>query len=692
MKHLVPKHFWTLLFLTLFPLLCFTHCQTPPDPAYMRDGKPYGVVKGLFRERWWNFYERGVSFAHGEFWQEAIADLQEAIKQREQDQRRARTYGMHFIDYFPHRELGVAYYHTMEYRKALDELQYSLSTVETAKAKFYLNKVRHAIIEESSIDNQPPVIAITTPSAGTITNRFSLSVSGIATDNTYAAAIAINDEPLFIELSAKEISFSRDVGLRQGMNEINVTASDLGGNTSTTLIPVMADYLSPAISITNYRNGQEVTEENILLEGVLSDDTGIASFTVGQSSFSYEGEKDARFSIPATLKPGRNSLSFSAADIAGNATRGTFVLACTPEKTAAGLSAPPPRLIVDVNLGLLDVGGNPLFAKAVSPADGENPLVVTLNDLTDSQTVYYDTIFIDGTATSPADIVRIDVNGHPLPVAPGKNIFFSYLTPLGEGENHFTIRAVDRTGNTYTQRITIVRETPQIMDIGSRMSLAILPFDHRGEVSHAGTAVYDGLIDAFTTLNRFNIVSRGADLEAVLQELALSQSELADKTKALQVGRLVAAETVLAGSIIETPRDIEIVTRLINTETSAVMATKDVYGQDKSLAHTRFLLQGLALKYKHAFPLIDGLVVRVNGKELFTDLGANRHLKKDMKFIVFREGEKICHPVTGKVLGCDNQVLGEATVVQVFEDLSKGKLVLIEESPGIREMDKVITK
>ena len=42
-------------------------CNTPPDKKYFKDGRQYGVVKGLFRERWWNFYERGCSFLQGGF-------------------------------------------------------------------------------------------------------------------------------------------------------------------------------------------------------------------------------------------------------------------------------------------------------------------------------------------------------------------------------------------------------------------------------------------------------------------------------------------------------------------------------------------------------------------------------------------------------------------------------------------------
>ena len=56
-------------------------CNTPPDPKYLKDGVQYGVVKGLFRERWWNFYERGLSFSAGGFWNEAVADFAEALRQ-----------------------------------------------------------------------------------------------------------------------------------------------------------------------------------------------------------------------------------------------------------------------------------------------------------------------------------------------------------------------------------------------------------------------------------------------------------------------------------------------------------------------------------------------------------------------------------------------------------------------------------
>ena len=118
----------------------------PSKSSYMRNGKEYGKVGGaFFRHRWWNHYERGLSFAEGEFYQEALADLKEAISQREKDQRMARTYGMHFIDYFPHRELGIVYYQIGNLEKAREELQLSLSQFPTSKARYYLDRLMNLL-------------------------------------------------------------------------------------------------------------------------------------------------------------------------------------------------------------------------------------------------------------------------------------------------------------------------------------------------------------------------------------------------------------------------------------------------------------------------------------------------------------------------------------------------------------------
>ena len=147
--------------LVLLFLLGVVGCAVERGKVYVKDGKQYGVtLSQIWRGRWWNHYERGISYADGEFWDEAIADLQAALAQRQEDQRRARTYGLHFLDYFPHRELGIVYYRLARYLEAIHELETSLRSEETAKAKFYLNRTRTSLLEQTRHDTTPPRIVL----------------------------------------------------------------------------------------------------------------------------------------------------------------------------------------------------------------------------------------------------------------------------------------------------------------------------------------------------------------------------------------------------------------------------------------------------------------------------------------------------------------------------------------------------
>ena len=86
------------------------------------------------------------------------------------------------------------------------------------------------------------------------------------------------------------------------------------------------------------------------------------------------------------------------------------------------------------------------------------------------------------------------------------------------------------------------------------------------------------------------------------------------------------------------------------------------------------------------------MVIKVKGNSIFADLGSFHRLKKEMKFIVFRQGETIVHPVTGKVLGSETEELGVATVVNVFEDMSIGELIAGFDPSKVQVKDLVITK
>ena len=178
-------------------------------------------------------------------------------------------------------------------------------------------------------------------------------------------------------------------------------------------------------------------------------------------------------------------------------------------------------------------------------------------------------------------------------------------------------------------------------------------------------------------------------LDLILQEQKLSRTELIDKSTALRLGRLTAAHSIMTGSIIETRTGIEIVGRMIDTETSEILATADVYDEVKDLPALRKLAEGMAIKFHREFPLLGGVVIQQKGKYIFTDLGQDK-IKIQRRLLVYRE-EPIKHPVTGKILGADNEIVGRARVTQVMPEVSKAEIVSGETS-SINRLDKVITE
>ncbi|HEX3135262.1 MAG TPA: hypothetical protein VHX44_16975, partial [Planctomycetota bacterium] len=111
-----------------------------PEPKVV-DGQTFGTTTVPFRGRWWQYYERGVSWSLGGFWAEAESDFREALKLRLTDNRRARTYGMHFVQCFVHRELGAVLLEQNRLDEAENQLRISLVQEPSAKAEFLLARV-----------------------------------------------------------------------------------------------------------------------------------------------------------------------------------------------------------------------------------------------------------------------------------------------------------------------------------------------------------------------------------------------------------------------------------------------------------------------------------------------------------------------------------------------------------------------
>ncbi len=155
------------------PVSCLVSClvlsscatlRTSPEPRVV-DGQTYGTTSVPFRGRWWQFYERGVSWSRGGFWAEAESDFRAALTLRQTDSRRARTYGMHFVQCFVHRELGAVLVEQQRWDEAESELRLSLAQEPSAKAEFLLARIATArgVFAGAAVAAAPPAAGPAAP-------------------------------------------------------------------------------------------------------------------------------------------------------------------------------------------------------------------------------------------------------------------------------------------------------------------------------------------------------------------------------------------------------------------------------------------------------------------------------------------------------------------------------------------------
>lgn len=94
-------------------------------------------------EKFYNYYENGSNYMKAGDWQRAIIEFKSAVSLEFEDAARKRTYGTRFIKYYPHREMGIAYYNLNQPEEAQAELKLSLAYKNSKQAQIYLDQLNN---------------------------------------------------------------------------------------------------------------------------------------------------------------------------------------------------------------------------------------------------------------------------------------------------------------------------------------------------------------------------------------------------------------------------------------------------------------------------------------------------------------------------------------------------------------------
>jgi len=642
-----------------------------------RNRTPAVAVAQVFRGTWWDYYERGVKYSDAGAWKAAIQDFRAARQQRDKEDRTARTYGVAFIEYFPVRELGIALYQDGQYKAAAEALEKSLAAFPTAKGAYYYNLSRAALLRQAAADKAPPRIKIDAPADGLLTNALTMEVRGTAESKNQVAVVEVNGESQLIDSAIASQPFTQLARLAPGTNAIEVLAKDLLGQETKAVVNVMVDREGPVVVIDRAARAGG----RIRLEGTVFDNVRLGPLVINGQATPLSAGAESKFT--ADVAGTETAFLIEAADAVGNFTRVRIPI---PAELRQGGHRLEPEIVPVA--WRRQIVPSFLRTQALAIEMEALPAEVQQDSLSVSWIV---------TSGNPVTSVKINEDTKTLrQTEAGKPQIFSHIVPLVDGLNQITITATDRTGATVTKTASVVRKVEEVEQIGSRLAVAVLPFTQKGPASDLYGSAFESLVDALVNQGRFKVVSRD-QLENILRELKLSRSALVDQATAVRAGKLAAAEAIMVATVNESPKSVEVYAQLINTETSTVLASRDIFDPEKAPGSARAKMRELAAKLKAEYPLVGGSVVTVSNQRVAVGIGSAKKVRADMKVIVYQEGEPLVDPQTKVVLDRNIESLGEGLLKDVRPQVSfaalDGKDVgKVERLIAQKKLLKVITK
>jgi RHS repeat-associated protein len=360
------------------------------------------------------------------------------------------------------------------------------------------------VVRKVILDSKPPIVKLTSPINGLITNKTKVTVKGTVTDAS-KVQVTVNGKQVCID---HHDAFNALVSLAEGLNTITIVATDAAGNSTNVTRTVTRDDVPPTLTVSEPINGLVTKSSSISVKGTVSD---ITTVTVEVNEVTFTVDKTGSFSGTVTLKEGKNTLTIEATDAAKNSTtikrsviRDTTppkLQVCTPSDnittgdsvvTVSGKvtdCTTATVVYVSVNGGKdipVSLQCSGLFKQKVSLSVGTNTIKITATDAAGNSTTVTRTvtrkgttlklivseptdetitraasILIKGTATGTGTIT-LKVNGTAVSIA--ANGSFSTSVNLVEGTNLVTITATDAAKTTFTvTRLVIKDTTPPVL-------------------------------------------------------------------------------------------------------------------------------------------------------------------------------------------------------------------------------------
>jgi TolB-like protein len=231
----------------------------------------------------------------------------------------------------------------------------------------------------------------------------------------------------------------------------------------------------------------------------------------------------------------------------------------------------------------------------------------------------------------------------------------------------------------------------KVRQVGGRLTLAVMPFQGKGESRNYVEAATDRMVAQLVELRRFKVIER-AKLEEVLQEQRLQVSGVVDDRTAVDVGRVAGADAIVVGSVSVIGPTTTVSARVIDTQSSEVIVARNTRADRTNLEDVEKLTENVGIMIYNELPLVQGSVISTEGDVMYIDVGSDKRIRRGARCVAYREMGDLLDPTTGAVIDKKVKMLGEVQVQEVLEKASKVELVRMEAGEAIKVGDKIVVK
>ncbi|MCK5862845.1 MAG: hypothetical protein KAH38_10190 [Candidatus Hydrogenedentes bacterium] len=648
-------------------------CTTSDNSAYVRDDVQYGITAGTFRGRWWSYYERGTSFLNGDYFEEAISDFETALIGRKKDSWQARTYGLHFTQYFPNRELGVAYYQMERYEEAAALLDQAVEMVDTARGHHYLGLARRSLIAKGVIEDLDAPGITDDLEEGVLLTDHVLPIKIAASDDLGVAEVRLNDKVLPQRAERTKVEFQEQVKLKEGVNEIEVVVTDLANKVQTEKHSFILDMTGPTIGLFTPTDAAVLETSTVSVEGVCLDNHGMAEIIInGKKVASGNGQMQLAFSSEIPIKAGENKIRMMARDMAGNETCSQILVY---QGNLNDVAAHAWLLQQRDPASLMFAQKTGRFTLAAVPEAGDK--ILLKSPRSDKPNRHNRAVRVSGEVTASSGVSELSINGQPFDQLTGapKEVF-SRRIPIEDeklletgGHMKVSVVAKDKDGKTLKEEVEVELRPVTLNTIESRMPIAVLAFEGHETSDSLSEQMRLTLEEQLLLRKRFRTLDR-VQLQAVLTEQELAAA-LSNPAEAIQLGRVTPAHVLLIGDVFQHGDGVEIKVRIISSETSDVIAIIDGYAKENNLEGFKAACESLATQLEKIYPRMSGelLVVRERrGKtDLYFDWTSDDGLQPGAYALIVYEEPAEYDEVLGEYFGPFITEVGRVR----FEEISK---------------------